>query len=655
MLVSFVIPCFNAIDKIGRCMASLERLNFDPKQYEVLFIDDCSTDGTNELAKQACADVEHWHFIHLERNSGSPSRPRNKGIEKARGKYIYFLDCDDEILPDALTELTQLAVQTQACVIRSELLMKDGKQCERMNQISAWHGSLTKKQRAELIIQKQSTVPTSLVKAELLRNHNIRWAEHLRMGEDTVFLANVLVHAEVIEYLASPTYVYFKIPSMTPASTQRYGRRELTDHLEVWSTTQRLLERLGINYIEMRLGVGLRVAIESLIYRSRGDLDKRTISKLSSFLDKYWHTIGKFRYTKRISDVVQAAKDNNYQKFIELAKPRLLIAGHDLKFILDAVPELSEFFDIRLDEWTGHATHDEQQSRKCLEWAEYIWCEWLLGNAEWYAANKRSDQKLIVRMHRMELSRNHGEAFNIDEVDAVVAVSPFFFERMLERFPNIPRHKARLIYNYVRSGDYEASDSSDKLYTLGMIGILPSKKGFKNALIILNELRKKDDRFSLKVFGKAPSDLHWIARDPQQMAYYNECDKFIADNGLGGCVEFVGHVDIKKGLAQHNVGYILSMSESDIELPGFESFHIAIADGFCAGATALIKHWPGSEMVWPMKYINQNSQKIVEEIEALSMSEEVHASFAKEGKKFVSFNYDISSFSKEINKTFLEL
>lgn len=636
-------------------MASLERLNFDPNNYEVLFIDDCSNDGTDELTKKACDDVENWHFIQLEKNSGSPSRPRNKGIEKARGKYIYFLDCDDEILPDALAELTQLAEQTQACVIRSELLAEDGKQRKRMNQIEAWHGALSKKQRTELIIQKQSTVPTSLVKTELLRNHDIRWAEHLRMGEDTVFLANVLAHAEVIEYLASPTYVYFKIPSMTPASTQRYGRRELTDHLEVWSTTQQLLEPLGINYIESRLGVGLRVAIESLIFRSRGDLDEHTISQFSSFLNAYWHTFGKFKYTKRISDVVQAAKENNYQKFIELTKPRLLIAGHDLKFIVDAIPELSQFFDIRLDEWKGHASHDEKKSRECLEWAEYIWCEWLLGNAEWYAANKRPGQKLVVRMHRMELARNHGETFNIDAVDAVVAVSPFFFERMMERFPNIPRHKARLIYNYVRTKDYEVSASSDKFHTLGMIGILPSKKGFKDALVVLSELRKKDSRFRLKVFGKKPSDLHWIARDPQQMSYYNECNKFIADHELNDCVEFLGHVDIKKGLAQHNVGYVLSMSEKDLGLPGFESFHLAIADGFCAGAVSVIKQWPGAETVWPKECIENTILGVVARIEKLSKNTDAYVELSDIGKQLVCQQYDILNLSDSVKNLFLEL
>lgn len=655
MLVSFVVPCFNAIDKIGRCMASLERLNFGHSQYEVLFIDDCSTDGTDGLIRNACDDVGHWHFIELNKNSGSPSRPRNKGIEKARGKYIYFLDCDDEILPDALSELTQLAEQTNACVIRSELLVDDGKKRKHMNHIDAWHGSLSKTERAELIIQKQSTVVTSFIKAELLRKHNIRWTEHLRMGEDTVFLATVLAHAETIEYLASPTCVYFKTPSMTPASTQRYGRRELTDHIEVWSTTQKLLEPLGIDYIKSRLNVGLRVAIESLIFKNRHDIDSDTFGLISRFVNNYWPTIKQFDYTKRINDIVMAIKSGSHSIFVELVKPRLLIAGHELKFIKDAVPELSRYFEIRFDEWGGHITHDEVQSRERLEWAEYIWCEWLLGNAEWYAANKGPNQKLVVRMHRMELARKHGDFFNVDAVDAVVAVSPFFLERMLERFPKIPRYKVRLVYNYVRVSDYKASTSKEKLFTLGMIGIVPSKKGFRSALFILTELRKKNCRFCLKIFGGKPADFRWIASDPDQTAYYRECESYIASNDLAGSIDFLGHVNVKNELAEHNVGYILSLSESDMGLPGFESFHLAIADGFCAGAVSFIKHWPGAEMVWPESYIFQDEREVIDQIASLFASEDSHSDLAKVGREFVSMNYDIVFFVSEVSKMFQEL
>lgn len=636
-------------------MASLERLNFDPKQYEALFVDDCSTDGTDELIKKACDQVENWEFLQLEQNSGSPSRPRNKGIEKARGKYIYFLDCDDEILPHALNELTQLAQETNACLIRSELLVENGKQRKRMNQMDSWHRALTKKERIELIIKKQSTVVTSFVKTDLLRKHSIRWPEHLRMGEDTVFLATVLACAEVVEYLASPTFIYFKIPSMTPASTQRYGRRELSDHLEVWSTTQKLLEPLGINYIELRLNVGLRVCIESLIFKNRGDVNEETFNDFSFFVKQYWAILKVFKYSRRISDILFSVKSGEYLSFVKLTKPRLLIAGHDLKFIEDAVPELSEYFDIRFDRWQGHAIHDEQQSRKCLVWAEYIWCEWLLGNAEWYAKHKKPHQRLVVRMHRMELARDHGANMNIEKVDAVVAVSTYFFERLLEKYPNIPRHKARLMHNYVRVNDYDTTWHPDRLFTLGIIGVLPSRKGYKKSLEILKELKKHDERFNLKVFGKRAEDLAWIAKNPTEMAYFSDCQTYIEENGLQDSVDFVGHVDIKKELARKKVGYVLSVSDPDLDFPGPESFHLAIADGLAGGGISLIQSWPGAEYIWPSSFILRDTDNVVSEICSTVNKKEVFIDKSRKGNEFIKNAYSVNDFVGEVNKMFLEV
>jgi glycosyltransferase involved in cell wall biosynthesis len=506
MKISVIIPSFNAADKIGRCFASLCAINLNPDDYEVLFVDDCSTDSTHELTQRACAEQPNWRALRLACNSGSPSRPRNHGIEAAQGDYLYFLDCDDELLPDALRKLQELAQNTDACIIRSELLADNGRERKRMNQVSGWSRSLTLAQRCEMIITRTSTVPTSFVKRSLLLQHQIRWPEQLRMGEDSVFLTQVLVRAARVEYLAEPTYVYYKLPSLTPASTQRYGRRELQDHLQVWTTVQRLLQPLGIDYFKNRLPVGLRVVLESLIFRNRGDVDEASFRKFHDFVASNWDPIGGFAYTQRLSDLLRAVTAGDYPLFRALCRPRLLVAGHDLKFINDAVPALSEHFDIRFDEWKGHELHDEKQSKASLAWAEYIWCEWLLKNAEWYAANKRPEQRLVVRMHRMELGRKHGERLDMSKVDAVIAVSPLFFERLLERYPNISRHKARSIPNYVRVDDYRTDWHPDRLYTLGVIGILPSRKGYRRALEILHALTVKNRRFNLVVFGRRPEE-----------------------------------------------------------------------------------------------------------------------------------------------------
>lgn len=655
MKVSVIVPCYNAADKIGRCLASLETVDFDPAEFEVIFVDDCSTDATYELLQKFCAALPHFRLLRLEQNSGSPSRPRNHGIDAAQGEYLYFLDCDDEILPTALRDQYELASRTRACLIRSELLIEDGRGHRLMNQLSEWTPELSLAMRRELIIRKQSTVPTSFIKTALVRQHQIRWPEQIRMGEDTVFLATVLVYSERVEYLPSPTYVYYKLPSLTPASTQRYGKRELSDHLQVWTTTQKLLKEIGVDYFRARLHVGLRVALESLIFRNRGDVDQIDFSNFQKFVNNNWGIIHKFNYSKRIKELIFSVHSGEYDKFQQLCRPRLLIAGHDLKFINEAIPELLQTFDIRTDEWKGHAIHDEPASLQHLEWAEFIWCEWLLKNSEWYAEHKRPNQRLVVRMHRMELDRPHGELMDVAKVDAVIVVSTLFFERLLERYPKIPRNKVRLIDNYIRTSEYRSHWHPDRLFTIGMIGILPARKGLMRSLRILRELRQHDSRFRLEIFGKKPEELSWIANNQQEMDYFRKCDEFIQSNGLSSAVTFNGHSNIKVELAARKVGYVLSVSESEFGFPGPESFHIAVADAFAGGGICLIQHWIGAEHIWPHEFIFNSENNIVQEILLLKNDEAKFKKKANEGMNFIEKKYDIRIFTNKAKELFQEL
>jgi glycosyltransferase involved in cell wall biosynthesis len=655
MKISVIVPSFNAADKIGRCFASLRAANFNPAEFEVLFVDDCSTDDTHELTQQASADHPNWHALRLPSNSGSPSRPRNHGIEAARGEYLYFLDCDDELMPNALPQLWDHAERTNACIVRSELWADTGRERKRMNMVPSWQEPITPARRRELIMTLTSTVPTSFVKRSLLIQHQIRWPEHLRMGEDTVFLAEVLTRSERIEFLPEPTYVYFKLPSLTPSSTQRYGKRELQDHLQVWTIVQGLLLPQGIDYFKGRLPVGLRVALESLIFRNRGDVDEACFHNFHKFVSANWGTIGSFTYTPRLSEVLQAVKSCDYVRFRELCRPRLVVAGHDLKFIRDAVPSLQEYFDIRFDEWKGHETHDEKQSKELLNWGEYIWCEWLLKNAEWYAAHKRPDQRMVVRMHRMELGRSHGERLDMNKVDAVIAVSPLFLERLLERYPNIPRRKARLIPNYVRVEDYHTDWRPDRLHTLGIIGVLPSRKGYHRALEILKELREKDKRFRLEVFGAKPEDLTWIARDAKEMRYFHDCESYIQQHGLQDAIHVNGHVDIKKSLAERRVGYVLSVSDSDFGFPGPESFHLAIADGIACGGISFVRHWAGAELIWPREFIKISNREIVECVIFHTERSNHYQRCSSAAKELIRNRYSLNNFINSIRELYLEV
>ena len=81
------------------------------------------------------------------------------------------------------------------------------------------------------------------------------------------------------------------------------------------------------------------------------------------------------------------------------SKTKLLIAGHDFKFAVELIKYFEELnsFEIKIDKWNGHNSHNLRKSKKLLDWADIIFCEWCLGNAVWYSKNNNKNKKLILK------------------------------------------------------------------------------------------------------------------------------------------------------------------------------------------------------------------------------------------------------------------
>ena len=107
-LVSVVIPAHNPGQYIEPCIRSILRQTMARERFEVIFVDDGSTDGTAERLNRLAGEQQHVRVIHIPA-SGAPGRPRNVGLEAARGEYVQFLDADDELAPRALERLTRMA------------------------------------------------------------------------------------------------------------------------------------------------------------------------------------------------------------------------------------------------------------------------------------------------------------------------------------------------------------------------------------------------------------------------------------------------------------------------------------------------------------------------------------------------------------------
>ena len=117
--ITVIIPVYNAKKYVGQCLQSIVNQTF--QDYEVIVVDDCSTDGSVlEVEKYAEKFDGKLKLVKRTQNSGGPAVPRNIGLDYARGKYVTFLDNDDLYVESALEELYKLAESAQAEVVHAE-------------------------------------------------------------------------------------------------------------------------------------------------------------------------------------------------------------------------------------------------------------------------------------------------------------------------------------------------------------------------------------------------------------------------------------------------------------------------------------------------------------------------------------------------------
>lgn len=98
-LVSIIVPVYNAERFIAKTIRDVQKQTY--AEWELLLVDDCSTDRSREMIRQQCVEDKRIRLIVQDRNSGA-AMARNRGIQEACGQYICFLDADDIWMPDKL-------------------------------------------------------------------------------------------------------------------------------------------------------------------------------------------------------------------------------------------------------------------------------------------------------------------------------------------------------------------------------------------------------------------------------------------------------------------------------------------------------------------------------------------------------------------------
>lgn len=253
--VSIILPVYNATRSLRKSVDSVHAQVF--QDWELVLVDDGSTDGSSELCDKLATEDTRVRVIH--KPNGGVSSARNAGIDAATGEYITFCDSDDYLEPDYLGTLVKMAESNPDCGhIWCCFQTVTGYQKENAvpNYISAesiLHYTL--KDYMTLHEMWLDTGPwNKLYIAKIIKESGLHFSEDLSLGEDWLFnLAYIDASANnKIAVVTKPLYNYVRGNNDSLDSKYRqdlldiYRRlnAECLAHLERWNVSRAQIEKL---------------------------------------------------------------------------------------------------------------------------------------------------------------------------------------------------------------------------------------------------------------------------------------------------------------------------------------------------------------------------------------------------------------------------
>lgn len=271
MLISIIVPVFNAENSIENCVSSL--LAALPEEGEIILVDDGSKDDSADICDMLSQKYKHVRTIH-QSNSG-PGIARNRGIEEARGEYLLFCDVDDWVEKTIAKKMVGMAKEHRVdIVICGNYVHRDNQK----DQIQQYANELvSSKEEARKKLFFVGKAPWSkLYRREIIEKNSIRFPNQKRV-QDAIFN---LEYFDNINSCYTTSDILYHYNANTGTSLAKKFTYEV---FQMYMNAVRLMyektEKWGIDdsAIEKKIGMFMLLAVDkcitALIYR---DTDKKT-------------------------------------------------------------------------------------------------------------------------------------------------------------------------------------------------------------------------------------------------------------------------------------------------------------------------------------------------------------------------------------------
>lgn len=248
-LISIIIPVYNVEKYISECIKSIIEKN-TLNEIEILLIDDGSTDSSGDICDWYYNE-ENIRVYHKE--NGGLSDARNYGLLRATGKYVFFLDSDDIIVPGAIDRMHEIIKDKDidALLWDAVILDETGEISKNQNKGYYVHSALDQMihYTGIQIIEKQlkknndyvTTVWLGLYRRELLLKEHI-WFERNLLHEDELWTQKVLVCAKDVLYLKEKLYCYRRRENSIMNKTDQNFKKNIESLIYIYSVLPAYLD-----------------------------------------------------------------------------------------------------------------------------------------------------------------------------------------------------------------------------------------------------------------------------------------------------------------------------------------------------------------------------------------------------------------------------
>lgn len=201
--VSIIVPVYNRENLIQPCINSINAQTLDKSRWEVIFVDDASTDRSVEVIEELIDKNINYRIIKREVPSGNASAPRNEGIKASLGKYVFFLDSDDYIDSKLLENGINIALKNDSDIVYFKMELNSRVVVKR-----PFKNAFVDKADIEKNHLMRTLVVFKFFKVSMLKENNILFDTTINVAEDNLFAGLALVCAENISILADRDYYF---------------------------------------------------------------------------------------------------------------------------------------------------------------------------------------------------------------------------------------------------------------------------------------------------------------------------------------------------------------------------------------------------------------------------------------------------------------